>query len=81
MSLFSKVRSGQLNKDGFLRTLASYEAERIELRRNEASYGPDLFKSKLRDIDMSISMIQLFIDKFDDIAQGPVKTTDKTNVG
>lgn len=67
MSLFKKVRDGQISIDAFERQLNAYEVERLELQRNAGQYGAELFKSKMRDIDMSISMIQIFIDKFDEI--------------
>jgi hypothetical protein len=70
--MFAKVRSGELSKEGFVKTLNGYQADKLELMRNHERYGAELFKSKMRDLDMSISMVELFIEKFDDIAQGPV---------
>lgn len=73
MSLCKKIKDNEVTKDGLLFTLSRYQADRIELSRL-ASIGrldPDTYKAKRRDLDMSISMVELFITKFDDIKDSP----------
>ena len=73
MSLFTKVRSGELTREGFEKSLATYLNDRVVLQRNAQRFGAELFQSKLKDIEMSISICELFLENFDKIAKGPVK--------
>jgi hypothetical protein len=65
--MFNKIRSGELSKDAFESQLAQYEKEKIVIRRNASDLSPEFVKEKLRDLDLSISFTQIFIDKFDEI--------------
>ena len=69
-SLFNKVQAGELQVEGFKRTLWGYESERIELRRNAGAYTPTEFQSKLKDLDLAIGIAQVFVDKFEEIKKG-----------
>lgn len=67
MSLFSKIRAGELTLESFQRQLTDYETKRIELMRNKDGFGAELFQSKMRDLDLAISFTQIFIEKFQEI--------------
>lgn len=67
MSLFNKIRAGELSLESFQRQLIDYEAKRIELMRNRDGFGAELFQSKMRDLDLAISFTQIFIEKFQEI--------------
>lgn len=67
MSLFNKIRAGELSLESFQRQLMDYEAKRIELMRNRDGFGAELFQSKMRDLDLAISFTQIFIEKFQEI--------------
>lgn len=68
MSMFDKVRSGELTKRGFERTLAGYQTQKAMLIIDKAKYGPELYFSKMNELEMCINMTQLFIDKYEEIA-------------
>jgi hypothetical protein len=71
MSMFAKIQNGELSRKAFEKQLAQYEHDKIILQRNANLFGPEMFKSKLKGIEMSISMVELFLEKFDDIVKGP----------
>lgn len=69
MNMFGKIRNGQLTREEFERSLAGYKTDKVILQRNAGKFGPELFQSKLREIEMSISMCELFIEKFEEISK------------
>ncbi len=77
MSMFQKIRKGELTKDAFVAQLNKYQSDKIELQRNATKFGPDLFKSKLKELEMSISFCEIFLEKFDDIACNTTKANVK----
>ena len=74
-NVFRAIRNGQLSKDAFVAQLNKYETDKIELQRNAIKFGPELFKSKLKEIEMSISFCEIFLSKYDDIAKVPSVTS------
>lgn len=64
-NLIRGIQSGKLSKLAFQKMLQQYESERGLLIKS--NYGPDVLKAKLRGINLSISLVQLFIEKFDDL--------------
>lgn len=73
--MFKKIKDGQLSKTAFKKQLTVYQAQLIELRRNASMYGPDLFKSKIKELEFFISFTEIFLEKFDDIVKGSKKLT------
>ncbi len=67
MNLFKKIKSGELTKDGCVKTLAGYQLDKYELMRNAKYYSPEAFKSKMSEIDTSINLVEILVDKFDEI--------------
>ena len=65
--MFHKIRNGELTREGFEKSLATYQRDKIVLLRNAQKFGLELFKTKLQELEMSISMVELFLEKFDDI--------------
>jgi hypothetical protein len=70
MSLFAKVRNGTLTREGFVKSLEGYQTDRDILNRNVQRFGPEMFQNKLNEIQLSISICELFIENFDKIAKG-----------
>lgn len=66
-SLFHKIRSGQITLEAFQRQLTEYNSQRLELIESKDKFGPDLYKNRLRELELQISFTQIFIDKFDSI--------------
>lgn len=69
MSLIQKIKDNQVTKQAFVNQLNQYQIDKIELQRNAGAYGPELFKSKMRELDLAISYTEIFIEKFDDIRE------------
>ncbi len=73
MNLFKGIQSKELSKDAFANTLAVYEGQRSMLVRNREHISPEMYASRLRDLDMSVKIAKLFVDNFKKIAQGKTK--------
>jgi hypothetical protein len=73
MSLFHKIQSGELTREGFEKSLATYQSDKIILQRNALKFSADAFQSKLKDLEMSITICLLFLENFDELSKVPVK--------
>lgn len=69
VNLFSGIRDGSVTKDACTRVLNRYEGEKLDLAKREKHFGPELFKDKMQDMDISISLMKIIIEKYDIIAK------------
>ncbi len=80
MSLVHKLQSGVIGKPALLAQLATYNYQLYEHRIRAEKYGPELYQyyqSKIRDLNMSIKMLQLFVDNYESLATKPKPRPNK----
>lgn len=67
MSLFNKIRSGEITKAGLESSLAKFEADKIDLASKRKHFGPELFAKQIAEINFGIELLKGVIDRYDDL--------------
>lgn len=78
--LFKGIGKGLITKKACELMLEAYRRDRTTLQRTKAKYGLDLYNSKMNDINMSIDLMKIIIQRYEQIAKEFGRHSDNNNV-